>query len=88
MHERAVAQDLIRAAGVTALDEGADRVRALRVRVGALSHIDPEALRGQMEWWSQGTIVEGAEVRVDVAGSEIDDRRCSDVMLVSVEVDP
>lgn len=87
MHERKVAQDLVRAAGVTALEEGAQRVRVVRLRVGALSHVDPEALRGQIEWCSHGTIVEGAEVCVDVAGSGFDDRHSAEVMLVSVEVD-
>lgn len=87
MHERNVAQDLVRAAGVTAVEEGARRVRSLRIRMGALSHIDPEALRGAVEWWSHGTIVEGAEVEIDVAGSDIDDRRSDEVVLVSVDVE-
>lgn len=87
MHERKIAQDLVRTAGVTALDEGASRVRSLKVRVGALSHIDPEALRGQLEWWSHGTIVEGAAVEVERAASELGDRHAQDVRLVSVDVE-
>jgi hydrogenase nickel incorporation protein HypA/HybF len=87
VHERKVAQDLVRAAGVTAVDEGAARVTTMRVRIGALSHIDPEALRGQVEWWSHGTIVEGASVEVNVVATDIGDRHCQDVMLVSVDVD-
>ena len=86
MHERRIAQDLVRTAGMTALDEGAGRVRSMKVRVGALSHIDPEALRGAVEWWSHGTIVEGALVQVDTS-NDFEDRRAEDVMLVSVDVE-
>ena len=87
MHERKIAQDLVRTAGVTALDEGARRVRSMKVRVGALSHIDPEALRGQVEWWSHGTIAEGALVVVERSGSDIGDRHSQEVRLVSVDVE-
>jgi len=86
MHERRIAQDLVRTAGVTALEGGASRVRSIRVRIGALSRIDPEALRGQLEWWSHGTIVEGADVAVET-DSEIGDRHSEDVRLVSVDVE-
>ena len=87
MHEKSLAQDLVRTAGVTALEEGATRVKSFRIRVGALSQIDPDALRGQIEWWSHGTIVEGAAVQIDVVPTDIGDRHCGDVRLVSVEVD-
>lgn len=86
MHERKIAQDLVRAAGVTALDEGARRVTKMRVSLGAHSHLDPEALRGQVEWWSHGTIAEGASVVVERAAAE-DERRARDVRLVSVDVE-
>lgn len=87
MHERNIAKDLVRAAGVTAMDEGATRVRSLRVRVGPLSHIDPEALRGQVEWWAHGTIVEGALVEVERGDGDVADRHSQDVRLVSVDVE-
>jgi hydrogenase nickel incorporation protein HypA/HybF len=88
MHERRLAQDLVRSAGLAALEEGAGRVNALRLRVGALSHIDPEALRGQVEWWSHGTILEGAEVEVEQAALDAGDRHAEDVTLVSIDVGP
>jgi hydrogenase nickel incorporation protein HypA/HybF len=88
MHERKIAQDLVRSAGLAAMEEGAQRVRSLRLRVGALSHIDPEALRGQVEWWSHGTIVEGALVEVEQAASDLGDRHSEDVRLVSMDVEP
>lgn len=87
MHDRKIAQDLVRTAGVAALERGASRVSAMRLRIGAHSHIDPEALRGQVEWWSHGTIVEGALVMVERAGSDVGDRHSEDVRLVSIDVE-
>jgi len=88
MHERKIAQDLVRSAGLAALEDGAARVSSIRLRVGALSRIDPEALRGQVEWWSHGTIVEGALVEVERASTDIGDRHSEDVRLVSMDVEP
>lgn len=88
MHERGVAVDLVRTAGVVALDQGAARVARLRVRVGSASHIDPESLRAQIAWHARGTICEGAEVECEVgspalAGEAPDDR----IRLMDIDVE-
>ncbi len=85
MHERSLAEDLVRAAGMAAVDEGRF-VRSMRIRVGSLSCIDPESLHDQVVWWSQGTIVEGADVHIEVASADLGDRHGAEVRLVSVEV--
>lgn len=85
MHERSLAEDLVRAAGVAAMDEGGT-VHAMHVRVGSLSCIDPEALHDQVVWWSQGTIVEGANVHIEVVPADLGDRHGAEVRLVSVDV--
>ncbi|OFW67710.1 MAG: hypothetical protein A2Z12_01650 [Actinobacteria bacterium RBG_16_68_21] len=89
MHEAHTASDLVRTAGVVALDEGAERVVSLTVRVGSLSHIDPESLRHQIEWHAKGTVVEGARVEVETGppfSVDEPDRHASEVVLVSVDV--
>jgi len=85
MHERSLAEDLVRAAGISAVDEGGS-VAAMRVQVGSLSCIDPDALHEQVVWWSQGTIVEGANVVVEVVPADLDDPNGAEVRLVSIEV--
>lgn len=85
MHERSLAEDLVRAAGITGVEEGGT-VQAMHVRLGSLSCIDPEALHDQVVWWSRGTIVEGANVVVEVVPADLDDKHGADVTLVSVEV--
>ncbi len=85
MDERSVAHDLVRAAGVAALDEGGP-VQSLRVRAGGLSGIDPVALRNEMVWWSRGTVVEGAALEVEVGPADTADRHSGEVTLVSLDL--
>jgi Zn finger protein HypA/HybF involved in hydrogenase expression len=85
MHERSVAEDLVRAAGISAIDEGGS-VAVMRVEVGSLSCMDPDALHDQVVWWSQGTIVEGANIVIEVVPAALDDEHGAEVKLVSIEV--
>jgi Zn finger protein HypA/HybF involved in hydrogenase expression len=85
MHERSVAADLVRAAGVTAVEEGGT-VRALHISIGSLSCIDPVALRDQVVWYSRGTVTEGAAVHVEVLPADLDDAHAADVRLTAIEL--
>lgn len=85
MHERSVAEDLVKAAGITAMGEGGT-VHAMHIHVGGLSCIDPDGLHDQVVWWSQGTVVEGADVVVEVVPADVGDRHGADIKLVSVDV--
>jgi Zn finger protein HypA/HybF involved in hydrogenase expression len=85
MHERSLAEDLVRAAGINAVEEGGS-VAAMHVEVGSLSCIDPDALHDQVVWWSQGTIVEGANIVIEVVPAALDDEHGAEVKLVSIEV--
>jgi Zn finger protein HypA/HybF involved in hydrogenase expression len=90
MHERGVAADLVRTAGVVAVEQGATRVRSMRVQIGGASHIDSESLAAQVSWHARGTIVEGVNVIVERrvlpegAVPTHDDER---VMLLSVDLE-
>ena len=86
MHERSMAEDLVKAAGMAVVGETFGRVKSMKVQVGSLSHIDPDSLHEQMVFWSQGTIVEGAAIHIDVVPTELGDRGATDVRLVSVDV--
>jgi hydrogenase nickel incorporation protein HypA/HybF len=47
-----------------------DRVRIVRLRVGALSDVEPDALRFCFEAISSGRITEGARLEIDAAPGE------------------
>ena len=85
MHEFALMKDLMREIHATAAREGATSVVAVKVRLGALSHMTPSHFREHFEDSSRGGIAAGARVDVDVA-SDINDPWARDVILESVEV--
>jgi Zn finger protein HypA/HybF involved in hydrogenase expression len=90
MHERGVAVDLVRTAGVVALEQGARRVRTLRIELGPASHLEPESLTAQVSFHARGTIVEGAEVLVErrvLSGDAVPSRDDDRVLLRSVDVE-
>jgi len=65
MHEFAIAQTLVETVLERARAHGAGRVDRVRVRVGALSGVVPEALSFAFEALTAGTPAEGAELAVE-----------------------
>ena len=65
MHEISVAFSLLEGVQETALAQGIDRVKAVVVRVGALSGIAPDALKFSWEVATAETIAEGSELRIE-----------------------
>lgn len=65
MHELGIAQEAVRLALETAQARGADRVLSLRLRVGALSGVVPEALQFAFEVVCRGTPAEGARLEIE-----------------------
>lgn len=85
MHELSLMSDLLGKATRVVEDAGADRAVLVRVRLGALSHLSEEHLRGHFETASVGTMLEGADLAVEV-GTDPTDPHAQDVMLVHVDV--
>jgi hydrogenase nickel incorporation protein HypA/HybF len=86
MHEKAVMDDLMRTIEARALLEGAGRVTAVRVRLGALSHFTPAHFREHFEDAARGTIAEGASVDAEV-GSDYLEPGAQGVVLESIDVE-
>ncbi|MEM9554045.1 MAG: hydrogenase maturation nickel metallochaperone HypA [Acidobacteriota bacterium] len=64
MHELSVAHSLVDLAEEAARGEGAQRVTALHLAIGALSCVAPEALGFCFELASRGTLLEGARLEI------------------------
>lgn len=64
MHELSVAHEILRIVEAERARHGFEKVRAVRVRAGALSGIDPEALAFAFETVREGTCA--AEARLDL----------------------
>ncbi len=65
MHELGIAESALQIALDRAKTEGASRVLRMVIRVGALSGVDPEALRFAFTVILPGTAADGADLQID-----------------------
>jgi hydrogenase nickel incorporation protein HypA/HybF len=65
MHEVALAASLVDLAVEEARAAGATRVTRLTLEIGALSHVDPQALRFAFDAATAGTLVAGADLAIE-----------------------
>lgn len=72
MHEHSLIQSLMAQLQNLAKAEGAERVTAVRVKVGALTHCSREHFLEHFAHAAQGTFAEGAHVEVEVSTDELD----------------
>ncbi|USN98007.1 MAG: hydrogenase maturation nickel metallochaperone HypA [Phycisphaeraceae bacterium] len=77
MHELSIAASLIEIAEDAAREAGAGRVRALRVRVGALSGVVIEALEFVYAAAAEGTLCEGARLEIEAVPARVRCRVCT-----------
>jgi len=85
MHEKPLMDDLIREISERASAEGAHRVTAIRVRLGALSHFTPEHFREHFVDGSRGTVAEGASVAAEL-DPDLTAAAAQGVVLESIEI--
>lgn len=76
MHEFAVAENMVEVASESARAAGAVRVRGVSCRIGALCHIDAEALREAFGIAGEGTLCDGAVLRIERGPLVATCRRC------------
>jgi hydrogenase nickel incorporation protein HypA/HybF len=77
--------DVLRKVVAVAAAEGAERVRLVRVQLGALSHFTPEHFREHFAEAARGTVAEGAEVEATM-GDDPTAANADGVVVVSVVV--
>lgn len=65
MHELSIMQNALAVALEQARQAGAGRVHAIRLRIGALSGVVPDALEFAFETLTPGTPAEGAELAIE-----------------------
>jgi len=83
MHELSIAEHLIEAAQNAARAAGALAVVRLRLRLGALAGVDPQALRFCFDVAAQGTLLDGAAFDVEEVAAHVQCRDCgTESMLV------
>lgn len=85
MHEFSLMADLLRKIDQLAKDAGADKVTAVKVKLGALSHITPDHFCEHFEQAIVGTVAEGARLEVEQSEDE-QAPNAQDILLESVDI--
>jgi len=85
MHESSLISNLIRKIELIVPSESVRKVVGVTVRIGPLCATDPDHLRDHFLLAAQGTIAEGAELKVETIDDPADPNAAS-VILRSIEV--
>ncbi len=64
MHEMALTESIVDIVSETAQTQGFGKVRIVRLRIGALAHVEPDALRFCFDAVAKGTVAEGATLDI------------------------
>ncbi len=86
MHEASLMRSLMRKIEALAEAEGASRVTAVRVWLGALSHMSAAHFQEHFEQASKATLAEGAALEIEES-ADIDDPDAQGLLLRSIEVE-
>lgn len=68
MHELSLVTEILRLAEQHALEQGARRVREIRLEVGVLSGVEPSLLKRAFEALSLGSQADGADLILETKG--------------------
>lgn len=85
MHEAKLINDLIHQVETVRKSEKANKVTAVKVKLGALSQFSEEHFREHFNIASAGTAVEGADLIVDLA-DDIHDPLAQEVIIESIDL--
>ena len=86
MHEMSLMNNLMNQIDAVASREGAERVVAVKVRLGALSHMSPDHFREHFAMASMGGIADSAELDIETSDDQ-QDPFAMDVVLDVVEIE-
>lgn len=64
MHEMALTESIVEMIEEESRKQGFSHVRVVRLEIGALSHVEPEAIRFCFEAVARGAVVEGASLEI------------------------
>jgi hydrogenase nickel incorporation protein HypA/HybF len=67
MHEMSLAESVLKIAEQAAREQGFARIKAVRLEIGALAHVEQEAIRFCFDAVIRGSIAEGA--RLDIVAT-------------------
>ena len=88
MHEMALAESTLEIIEATARRSGAERITSVRLEIGALSHIEPDALRFCFDAVTRGSLAERARLEIVALPGEAWCMACGEVVGLQRRGDP
>ncbi len=85
MHEFSLLANLMSKINTIAQEQNLDKVIAVKVKLGALSHISADHFREHFVHSAQGTVAEGARLDIEVL-TDTTDPQAQEILLDSIEV--
>jgi hydrogenase nickel incorporation protein HypA/HybF len=85
MHEASLMNHLIQTIEAIAQEQNATKVLAVKIRLGALSHLSVEHVSEHFAIATQQTLIEGARLDIETS-DDIADPTAQDIFLESLEV--
>jgi hydrogenase nickel incorporation protein HypA/HybF len=76
MHEVSLAQDIVAISTESIKDRPVEKVVVVNLKIGPLSGVDPEALRFALSVVTEGTLLAGAEFRIETPPLRLDCLAC------------
>jgi len=87
MHEMSIAESLVDLIEDEARSRGFQRVKQIGVKIGALGHVEPDALRFCFDAVSHGTIAEGAHLHLEIVAGKGWCSRCAQAVPIAERYD-
>jgi hydrogenase nickel incorporation protein HypA/HybF len=85
MHETHLINDLMGKIASLTREHHVERIMAVRVRLGALSHFSEDHFREHFLQGARGTAAEGSRLVIETSG-DIHDPQAKDIVLLSVDI--
>ena len=85
MHEFSLIKDLIHKITTIAHEQHASKVLSVTVKLGALSHINPDIFREHFKHASCGTIAEGSQINIEIL-SDTNEQLSQEVVIDNIEI--
>ena len=86
MHEHGMIKGIIQKIESIARSNNAEKVKSIKIRLGALSHTTPVHFREHFEPLAAGTAAGEADIEF-IVSDDIDDENASNIILESVEIE-
>lgn len=85
MHEQSLIINLLKHIESIAKENGARKVKSIKIKLGALSHTSPEHFREHFDPLAKGTVADGADLEFLIS-DDPEDPYAQDILIDSIDI--